>query len=136
LLDFGLARAETFTRLTESGIVLGTIAYLAPEQIRDSRFSPASDVYSLGVTGYEMFTGKRPFNGETSAEIMTRILNESPVEPRQLNKDIPRVLNGLILRMMNKVPDRRPEINEIIRVFSSLEFPAAQQPTTPIHQME
>jgi hypothetical protein len=118
LLDFGLARAQTFSRLTESGMVLGTVSYISPEQITGNVYSTASDIYSLGVTFYEMVTGIRPFSGENTIEIMMQILNKNPIEPIRLRREIPKELNRLIMEMMAKKSKDRPGIKE---VYSQLE---------------
>jgi ligand-binding sensor domain-containing protein len=118
LLDFGLARAQTFSRLTESGMVLGTVSYISPEQITGNVYSTASDIYSLGVTFYEMVTGIRPFSGENTIEIMMQILNKNPIEPIRLRREIPKELNRLIIQMMAKNSKDRPGIKE---VYSQLE---------------
>jgi ligand-binding sensor domain-containing protein/tRNA A-37 threonylcarbamoyl transferase component Bud32 len=120
LLDFGLARAQTFSRLTESGMVLGTVSYISPEQITGNVYSTASDIYSLGVTFYEMVTGIRPFSGENTIEIMMQILNKNPVEPIRLRKEIPGELNRLIVQMMAKDRKDRPDIKEVQLVLERI----------------
>lgn len=123
LLDFGLAKAQTFSRLTETGIVIGTLSYLSPEQIKESAFSSASDIYSLGVTFYEILTGIKPFFGESSLDIMKEILNKDPVEPVCLRDDVPEELNRLIVRMMEKEPQDRPWIKDVCSILEKISIP-------------
>ncbi len=118
LLDFGIAHGEGFARMTESGMVMGTISYLAPEQIRESKYSPASDIYSLGVTFYEAITGMRPFFGDTTIEIMRQVLNRRPIMPRGLRQEIPGEIDWLIMKMIEKEPELRPPIKEVCEILS------------------
>lgn len=108
ILDFGLAKTQSISRVTESGLVVGTLNYLAPEQLLYSKYSQASDIYALGVIFYEMLTGQRPYQGETPLEIMQAIFKGSMKEPKAVNKDIPAKLNELLLTMMDKKSQNRP----------------------------
>jgi len=117
LLDFGLARSESFTRLTETGEILGTINYLPPERITRQEYSAASDIYSLGVVFYEMLTLEKPFPGEAPIDIIKQILEKDPIEPNKFRPEIPGKLNDLILQMMSKEPDMRPNENALLKTF-------------------
>ncbi|MGD2086992.1 MAG: two-component regulator propeller domain-containing protein [Candidatus Aminicenantes bacterium] len=119
LLDFGLAKTESLTRLTQSGILIGTINYLSPEYVKGRDFSKASDIYALGVIFYEMITGEQPFKGETTLEIMKKIIGRDPKEPREYCREISPALNQLIMDMMAKVPDERPGLKDAIQRISS-----------------
>lgn len=114
LLDFGLAKTAHQTRITQTGTVLGTLNYMAPEQIAIGRFSRASDVYSLGVIFYEALTGNIPFPGDNVTDSMRQILNETPVEPIRLRPDLPDRFNYLVLRMIEKGSDDRPTAKEVL----------------------
>jgi serine/threonine protein kinase len=109
LTDFGLARLIHEPHLTVSGEFMGTPAYLSPEQVRGEigRIDHRTDVYSLGVTLYELLTRRKPFDGETREQIITGICTEEPVEPRRLNHQIPVDLETICLRAMEKEPERR-----------------------------
>lgn len=122
VLDFGLARMEHQTRLTQSGMVIGTINYMAPEQITGSNFSPSSDVYSLGVIFFELLTGGRPFHGESTLDIMRQIMNETPDEPIRNRFDIPSELNELVMRMMDKDGEERPGTEEVLDALERIEM--------------
>lgn len=115
ILDFGLAKTQSVSRVTESGMVVGTLNYLSPEQLLHSKYSAASDIYALGVIFYEMLTGQRPYKGETPLEIMQAIFKSSLKEPKALNRDIPGKLNELLLTMMEKKPKNRPSA-EVLQV--------------------
>jgi serine/threonine-protein kinase len=119
LLDFGLARSSYHTRLTESGSLLGTILYIPPEQITHSVFSPAGDIYALGIIGYEMLTGMIPFSGVTDLEIIQMKLNEEPVEPGIIQADIPPALNNLIKQMMARDFKARPIAETLVSALKN-----------------
>ncbi|MCP5050471.1 MAG: protein kinase [bacterium] len=114
LLDFGIARTEQQSRITRTGTILGTLNYLAPEQISDGNFSPASDIYSLGGIFYEAVTGEIPFPGETTTDIMRKIIYDMPTKPCQLRPDTPPRLNKLILRMLEKQSGDRPPVGDVL----------------------
>jgi ligand-binding sensor domain-containing protein/tRNA A-37 threonylcarbamoyl transferase component Bud32 len=108
ILDFGLAKTQSLSRVTESGIVVGTLCYLSPEQLLNSEYSFASDIYSLGTIFYEMLTGEKAYNGETPMEVMQQMFKTEPQPPKALKKDIPEQLNSIVLKMMEKEPGNRP----------------------------
>ncbi len=120
LLDFGLATMEYQTRLTQTGMVVGTINYMAPEQITESITSKATDIYSLGVMLYEMVAGRRPYAGESTIALMKQIIDENPIEPIKFRIDISKRLNDLIVKMMNKDSSKRPTLSEIIDTINTL----------------
>ncbi|MCP5104248.1 MAG: serine/threonine protein kinase, partial [bacterium] len=113
LLDFGIARSQTFSHLTESGHILGTLPYMPAEVISGGKFSPAVDVYSLGVIGYMMLTRMQPFRGDIPIETMKQIAHRDPIEPIKLAPEIPVQLNDLILKMLDKDPELRPSAAEV-----------------------
>jgi ligand-binding sensor domain-containing protein/tRNA A-37 threonylcarbamoyl transferase component Bud32 len=114
LLDFGLAKGQFQSRITQTGTVLGTLNYMAPEQIALGEFSPASDIYSLGVIFYETVTNQLPFPGESVSDIMKQIMNKTPTEPIQLRLDLPIELNQIIMEMMEKENEYRPTAKEVM----------------------
>jgi serine/threonine protein kinase len=119
VLDFGLAKlrhehavAENETelsteQLTSEGRVLGTVAYMSPEQLKGNRLDPRSDIFSLGVLLYEMTTGSRPFRGETSAELMSSILRDTPPPATEVRDELPDHLGRILRRCLEKDLDRR-----------------------------
>ena len=115
LLDFGLAKMQHQTRLTQTGMVIGTINYMAPEQIAGTEATSATDIYSIGVMFYEMLTGRKPFMGETSIDIMKEIIEKHPIEPIKYRPEIPLELNDLIMRMMGKKMAERPITEEVLQ---------------------
>ena len=90
LADFGIARAAEQTRLTQVGSVVGTAAYLSPEQSRGEEATPDSDVYSLGVVVYQFLTGRLPYEGNSLAELAIRRENERPLPPTSYEPEDPR----------------------------------------------
>lgn len=109
ITDFGLAKSDANDMtVTREGVVLGTPAYMSPEQASDSRSVTAqSDVYSMGVVLYECLTGKKPFTATDTRTVIYQVLTADPVAPRQLNKSIPRDLETICLHAMEKSPDKR-----------------------------
>jgi Tol biopolymer transport system component len=119
ILDFGLAKllepadysddAPTLTArpLTEEGSVMGTAAYMSPEQAEGRKLDGRSDIFSFGSVLYEMVTGHKPFTGDSRLAMLTKILNEDPTLPCQLAASTPPELEKLILRCLRKDPARR-----------------------------
>jgi serine/threonine-protein kinase len=107
LTDFGIARAIEQTRITQVGSVVGTAAYLAPEQVRGEEATPATDVYALGVVIYQFLTGRLPYEGSSLAELAVRQQNEKPLPPSTYNDEVPESLGGAVLRALEGDPNRR-----------------------------
>jgi ligand-binding sensor domain-containing protein/tRNA A-37 threonylcarbamoyl transferase component Bud32 len=113
ILDFGLARAQNFTKLTETGHLFGTVAYMPPEYVFHSRVTIEGDLYSLGVIFYEMVTHQKPFEGDSTMEMLKEIFNHDPVQPIDAAPDLPVEINDLILQLMAEDPDDRPSAKEV-----------------------
>ena len=124
VLDFGLARMMTVDQpepttttttdvATAPGTILGTAAYMSPEQAEGKPIDPASDVFSFGTVLYELVTGRRPFEGGSSFAVMAAIVAQHPPAPTRINPHVPPMLEGLILRMLAKDRARRPTAAEI-----------------------
>lgn len=107
LTDFGIARAIEQTRITQVGSVVGTAAYLAPEQVRGEEATPATDVYALGVVLYQFLTGRLPYEGSSLAELAVRQQNEKPLPPSTYNDEVPEPLGAAVLRALEGDPNRR-----------------------------
>jgi eukaryotic-like serine/threonine-protein kinase len=107
LTDFGIARAIEQTRITQVGSVVGTAAYLAPEQVRGDEATPATDVYALGVVLYQFLTGRLPYEGSSLAELAVRQQNEKPLPPTTYNDAVPETLGAAVLRALEGDPSRR-----------------------------
>ncbi|MEU4539058.1 serine/threonine protein kinase [Streptosporangium sp. NPDC023825] len=104
LTDFGIARSDTASRLTDAGMVLGTAAYCAPEQAEGAPVTPAVDIYALGVVAYECLAGQRPFDGDTPVTIALKHIRETPPP---LPPDVPPAVRALVERSLAKDPARR-----------------------------
>ncbi len=107
LTDFGIARAVEQTRITQVGSVIGTAAYLSPEQVRGEEATPATDVYALGVVLYQFLTGRLPYEGSSLAELAVRQQNERPLAPSTYNGEVPETLGAAVLRALEGDPNRR-----------------------------
>jgi len=107
LADFGIARAAEQTRLTQVGSVVGTAAYLSPEQSRGEEATPISDVYSLGVVVYQLLTARLPYEGNSLAELAIRRENERPLPPTSYVPEIPDALSQAVLRALENEPEAR-----------------------------
>jgi membrane-associated phospholipid phosphatase len=119
VLDFGLAKSthtslfpglsgDSETRsLTQKGCILGTVHYMSPEQAEGKPLDQRSDIFSLGIVFYEMLTGEKPFKGDSAATVISSILRDSPCPVRQLKTDIPKPLERIVLRCLEKNPEAR-----------------------------
>lgn len=107
LTDFGIARSENAARLTGTGMAVGTLAYMSPEQIRSGQADARSDIYSLGLTFYEMVTGRRAVHAETEHGLMNAQLSSMPPDPASVNPLVPQILSVAIMRAMAKAPGHR-----------------------------
>jgi WD40 repeat protein len=106
--DFGLAKQVGDVRQTDSNAILGTPSYMAPEQAQGSRdVGPLTDVYALGAILYECLTGRPPFQAATPLDTILQVLSQEPVPPRQLNSVLPRDLETICLKCLEKDPQRR-----------------------------
>ena len=107
--DFGIAKAAVAgdADVTQDGAVVGTAAYLAPEQVSSGPVDPRTDVYSLGVVLYEMVCGRRPFEADNDLALAIQRLDRDPMRPRQLVAGVPRPLEDVILKAMARDPDDR-----------------------------
>src|SRR5215470_16499774 len=107
LMDFGIARSGTDASLTGTGTTLGSLNYMPPEQVRGESADARSDIYSFGVSLYELLTGKLPFQGDSQYSLMTAHLHQEPPAPITLRDDLPASLNEIIMMAMAKDPAER-----------------------------
>jgi eukaryotic-like serine/threonine-protein kinase len=113
--DFGIARAVSSSTITNTGNVIGSVHYFAPEQARGGYTDEKSDIYSLGVVMYEMLTGRLPFEGESPIAVALKHIQEEPLPPSKINPRMPRALEAIILKCMEKeVSKRYNSASEII----------------------
>lgn len=107
LMDFGIAHTKKLQTLTLPGTFLGTPAYMSPEQILGQSLDSQSDIFSLGIVLYEMFTGIKPFQEEETRSVTAKILKDRFLPPRRINSDIPRRLQRVIKKCLKKKTNKR-----------------------------
>lgn len=105
--DFGIAKAVSNSTITAFGTTIGSVHYFSPEQAKGGYTDAKSDIYSLGVVMYEMLTGKVPFDADTSVSVALKHMQEPPIPPMEINKNIPKAVNDIILKAMEKEPMAR-----------------------------
>jgi len=127
VLDFGLAKLRERSddqgdqthlatdSITQEGLILGTAAYMSPEQAEGKTIDHRSDIFSLGVVLYEMATGNRPFKGDTNLSLLSSILKDKPQPVSEVKTGLPRHLGRIILRCLEKDPERRPQSAKDVR---------------------
>jgi hypothetical protein len=115
LMDFGIAKGTEDIQLTRPGTTIGSVYYMSPEQVQGAPIDARSDLYSFGVTLYEMFTGRKPFVSESSYTVLNAQINEIPVPLIEVNPELPVELNNIVLRAMEKDPAARFQSAEEFR---------------------
>jgi len=144
ILDFGLAKlrppqpgvvdtsAPTQKRLTHPGVVMGTVGYMSPEQVRGQETDHRSDIFAFGVILYEMLSGERPFRGASTIEMMNAILKEEPPELGETNAKISPQLEKIVRRCLEKKPERRfQSANDLGFALEALTMPATGSGSSP-----
>jgi tetratricopeptide (TPR) repeat protein/tRNA A-37 threonylcarbamoyl transferase component Bud32 len=149
LLDFGLAKvvrpagnmetATTVDQLTTFGAVMGTVAYMSPEQARGKELDARTDIFSLGAVLYEMGTGLQPFRGDSTADIFDGLLNRAPEAPVKLNPALPRQLEDIVNKALQKDPnlryqsagEMRTDLQRLKRSMESQDWDATLTGTAP-----
>ncbi|HEX3354533.1 MAG TPA: protein kinase [Terriglobales bacterium] len=154
LMDFGIARGGEDRSLTMTGTTMGSLSYMSPEQVKGEPTDARSDLYSVGVSLYEMVTGQRPFVATSDYSIMAAHVKESPKPPADLHPGLPAVLNEIILMAIAKDPAQRFQTADAFRnalssvpatdspavpqsvldasTVTSMQTPVTQQPTAPL----
>jgi serine/threonine-protein kinase len=126
LMDFGIASIIRETSVTQTGMMVGTLSYMSPEQARGEKLDARSDIFSLGATFYEMLTGQKPFHGDTPTAILHSILNDDPEPPA----DTPRHIARTVAKCLRKRPSYRfQDVGEIITSLKASAGPAPTQAT-------
>ncbi len=115
LMDFGIAHTEDDSGLTTPGSTLGSMNYMSPEQVKGEKTDERSDLYSLGISLYELVTASRPFQGDTSYALMAAHVNQPPRPPIELQPDMPAGLNQIILTSIAKSPAERFQTADAFR---------------------
>jgi hypothetical protein len=134
VMDFGLARIEGQSRLTQHGLVAGTAAYLAPELALGEPGDHRADLYAVGVMLYELTTGRRPFSGDDPLTVISQHIHAPVVPPQHYNTNIPDDLQGVILKLLSKTPDERYSDSGLVRtdlapVLEMARFDKTRAPT-------
>ncbi len=107
LMDFGIAKSIAEPHLTRPGTTMGSLYYMSPEQVRGGTVDARSDLYSVGISLYELTAGRRPFQADTTYDILNQQLNSAPQPPIELNANLPPALNEIILTSLAKEPMHR-----------------------------
>ena len=117
--DFGIAKAVSNSTITAFGTTIGSVHYFSPEHARGGFTDAKSDLYSLGVVLYEMVTGKVPFNADTPVSVALKHMQEKPIEPMKVNPNVPKAVNDIIMKAMQKdVNLRYQNATEMLRDLS------------------
>jgi predicted ATPase/predicted Ser/Thr protein kinase len=140
VLDFGVARLlpdgalqalATTREATEPGTLIGTARYMAPEQARCEAVGSPADLFSLGIVLYELATGRHPFEAASAVGTLNALIEQHPESPSRLNQKLAGALEGLMLRMLEKDPRRRPAADEVVAVLDGLALAPVLTLTSP-----
>jgi DNA-binding response OmpR family regulator len=115
VMDFGIAQlAAATTSRTQTGLIVGTLSYMAPEQMMGEELDPRADLYALGAVIYECLTGHPPFEAPSPTALIAKVLTTAPVAPVERNPDVPPALSALVLQLLGKTPGERPASAEAV----------------------
>jgi serine/threonine protein kinase len=133
ILDFGLARAAgEASTLTRQGMIVGTPAYMAPEQAAGTGVDHRGDLFSLGCILYQVTTGETPFRGGDALSVLVAVAQENPVPPQQRNPQVPVALSALVMRLLAKKPEDRPaSAQAVVGELQAIEAALAANPAGP-----
>jgi eukaryotic-like serine/threonine-protein kinase len=129
LMDFGIAKSSVDKDLTSPGTTIGSMYYMSPEQVRGGTVDARSDIYSAGVTMYELFAGRRPFEADSAYAILNQQCSTAPQPPVEVNQQLPKALSDLILACLAKDPANR--FQNAQAVSNALRHVAAAQESQP-----
>jgi serine/threonine protein kinase len=132
IADFGLAQAQDLISVTVTGSIVGTPAYMSPEQTSGKKIDHRSDLFSLGVVIYEMITGRKPFSGQNYSSIIHEIMTVVPPKPFEANPLIPREISAIIEKLLNKDPEQRQQnageiVAEITAYFRKMKIECSRR---------
>ena len=138
IMDFGIARLEGSNQITKSGVMVGTLHYMSPEQIRGQKLDGRTDIFSTGCILYELLTGGRPFQGDSASSILYNIVNEEPPPTTEKNDELPQEIQDVVSKALSKSPDARfqtagdmeRELEKLLTIFKKT------QPRTPPNVQE
>ncbi len=130
LMDFGIAKTKTDKKLTQTGTTMGSLFYMSAEQVQGNELDGRSDLYSVGVSLYELVTGSRPFQGKSDFDIMVAQLQQAPLPPIQMMPDLPKALNEIIMISLEKDPAKRFQTAEAFAAALASVTPALN--ATPV----
>ena len=138
LTDFGLVKAGEGTKLSTTGVVFGTPAYMSPERAQGEKVDERSDIYSLGIMLFEMLTGRVPFEADTPLEVLAKYLTAPLPLPREVNPDIPELVEQVILKAVAKAPeDRYQRVSEMVEALKrAVEGEVEERAEEPIEIVE
>ena len=121
VMDFGLAKIQGASVLTKEGEIMGTVAYMSPQQATGEAIDHRSDIFSLGVILYELLTGQRPFTGDQEIVVVFSLLNEEPMGVRELNREVPQELEQIVFKALRKEPqDRYQQMDQMVEDLGKL----------------
>jgi tetratricopeptide (TPR) repeat protein len=128
VLDFGIAQLSAtefeggadMARITQPGVVVGTMRYMSPEQAQGNTVTPASDIFSLGIVLYELAAGRHPYDASSDMAVLSAIILRDTVPPSRVNSRVPVVFDSLVMRMLAKKPEERPTASEVDDILDSI----------------